>query len=84
MQFYSENWPVISKIVKNTVLWRHHVQWKVKAYWLWPPSNTEKSIIMYTSGLFAQISNCDKMSFVERIWLVIIQIKTSTNEANIP
>ena len=31
---------------------------------------------------FKKIS--DKMVLVERIWLVIIQIKTSTHEANIP
>ena len=39
---------------------------------------------MYTSGSFAQIWNCDKMILVERIWLVIVQIKTSTNEIDIP
>ena len=33
---------------------------------------------LYTSGFFAQIQNCDKMVLVKRIWLVIIQIKTST------
>ena len=39
---------------------------------------------MYSAGFFAQIKNCDIIILVERIWLVIIQIKTSTNEANIP
>ena len=39
---------------------------------------------MYTSGFFAHIQNCDKMIIVERIWLVILQIKTSINETNIP
>ena len=39
---------------------------------------------MYSSGFFAQIWNCDKMILVEKIYLVIIQIKTSANEANIP
>ena len=39
---------------------------------------------MYTSGFFTQIYNCDKMILVERTWLVIIQMKTQTNEANIP
>ena len=46
--------------------------WLASSHWLWLTFNTEKSVIMYTSGFFAQIQNCDKMSLVKRIWLVII------------